>query len=80
MSYFIRILIAFDGLCQAVFRYGTIGVTISARAATARHRGHRWGCWLCDLFLDRIEANHCELARLGDIGRAKKAIAELEAN
>lgn len=76
-AYLLRILIAFDGLCQAFFRFGTIGVTISARAATARHRGHRWGCWMCDYFLDRIQANHCELARLGDMRRAKAAIDEL---
>jgi len=76
-AYLLRIAIAFDGLCEAFLHYGTIGVTISARAATARNHGHKWGCWLCNYFLDLIQANHCELARLGDIRRAQAAIDEL---
>lgn len=79
-AYLFRILIAFDGLCQAFCRFGTIGVTISARAATARAKGHRWGCWLCGYFLDRVSDNHCDRARLGDIRRAQAAIDELTAD
>ena len=54
------------------------GQTISARAATARINGHRWGCVLCWL-LDRVQQGHCDKALDSDIARAKAVIADCEA-
>ena len=57
------------------------GQTISARAATARIDGHRWGCILCRL-LEWIDPKHCAVhggAIDGDIRRARAVIADCEA-
>ena len=76
-AYITRVLIAVDQLFQSAFRYGRPGITISARAATARNHGHAWGCVLCR-FLDWIEADHCTNSILGDIARARAVIYELK--
>ena len=69
------VLIAFDCLVNSVFR-GRSGQTISSRAADARGDGKWWGCVLCR-WLDKIDMNHCEKARLGDIRRAHEVIRDL---
>ena len=80
MSYWLRIVIAFDQFVQALLREGTPGITISSRAGTAAAHGHRWGCWLCWL-LDRAWGfgglGHCESAIRHDIERAQAVIYEL---
>ena len=85
-AYGLRVAIGLDAFCQAVFRFGTLGITISSRAGTAAAHGHRWGYvmwWL----LDRVwpfgknpvtGRPHCKGAIESDIARAKAAIAELE--
>lgn len=75
-AYILRVLIAFDGLIQAMFRFGNVGVTISARAGTAKNNGHRWGCLLCRC-LDWLDADHCAKAIQGDIRRARQVLKEL---
>lgn len=55
-GYWLRVSIAWDGLCQAFFHFGEIGLTISARAGTAQAHAapwgqpvywrHAWGVWL----------------------------------
>ena len=76
-AYITRVLIAVDQLLQSAFRYGRPGITISARAATARNHGHAWGCMLCRA-LDWIEADHCDGAIRGDFTRALAVLEELE--
>ena len=75
--YFFRVLIAIDACIQAFFRRGVPGVTISSRAATARARGHRWGCVLCR-FLDWLDPGHCAKAIRSDRRRARAALKELK--
>jgi hypothetical protein len=70
-----RVLIAFDMLVNVIFD-GITGQTISSRAADARGAGRWWGCVLCR-WLDKIDQNHCEKAKLGDIRRAQDVIADL---
>lgn len=75
-TYLLRVAIALDQFVQAACNRGVIGVTISARADTAREHGHRWGCLLCR-WLDRLDPDHCAKARRNDIARAEAAIASL---
>lgn len=75
-AYFLRVLIAFDQMVQAMLRYGIPGETISARAGKAARRGRRWGCWLCD-FLNIINYDHCEKAIANDRARAQAVINDL---
>ncbi len=82
MSYWLRIAIALDACIQAFFRVGVLGVTISARAGTAKAHGHLWGCWLCRL-LDHsawigFGPGHCEDAIIHDRERARAVLTELE--
>lgn len=49
--YPLRVSIGFDTLAQAMLRVGKLGITISARAWTAKCNGHAWGIWMVD-FLD----------------------------
>jgi hypothetical protein len=77
-AYLLRVAIALDQLLQALCNKGILGITISARAATARKHAHAWGCVLCR-FLDWLETDHCELARRNDIKRAHAVIESLEA-
>jgi hypothetical protein len=70
-----NVLIAADQLLNAIFR-GMPNQTISSRAADARGAGRRWGCVLCG-WLDKLDMNHCEKARLGDIRRARHVIDDL---
>ena len=77
-AYLLRVLIAFDQLVQAAFRFGKPGVTISARAGTAAAHGRSWGSWL-SLALDELEPGHCAKAIRNDIARANAAIEELSA-
>ncbi len=84
-SYLLRVSIAWDGTWQAMANYGTIGITISARALTAAAHGHHWGefmFWLLDRLWpfgrDPVTGkSHCVSARENDILRAQRAIAEL---
>jgi hypothetical protein len=69
------VLIALDQLVNVLFK-GRTGQTISSRAADARGAGRWWGCVLCG-WLDRLDMNHCERARLNDIKRAQSVIADL---
>ncbi len=43
MSYWLRILIAFDFFCEAWFRVGTLCITMSSRTFTAQAHQHKWG-------------------------------------
>lgn len=72
MSYFLRFWLALDLFVQAIANKGQVGVTISARAETARYHGHKWGCVLCK-WLDAMDRDHCYNARLNDMKRAKAA-------
>jgi len=81
-AYLLRIAIALDAFVQATFRVGVIGVTISARAGTAKAHGHRWGCWLCAA-LDHATwigfgPGHCEQAIISDRERALLVLRELD--
>jgi hypothetical protein len=76
-AYLLRVAIAFDAFVQALFRYGTLGVTISARAGTAKAKDHRWGCWLCAA-LDWLDPGHCGKAIKNDRRRARAVLKELE--
>lgn len=76
-AWFHGLCVALDTACGAFFPRSLPGMTISARAATARDHGHRWGCILCRL-LDWLDANHCDGAVANDIARAKAVIAALE--
>ena len=84
-AYGLRVAIGLDAFCQAVFRFGTLGITISSRAGTAAAHGHRWGYvmwWLLDRVWpfgpDLDGRPHCASAIVNDIARAKAAIVELE--
>lgn len=70
-------LVAFDEWAGALAPRSLPGETISARAATARNHGHRWGCWLCKM-LDWIETNHCDEAIANDRRRAEAVIDDLK--
>lgn len=52
------IAVAIDDLTNVACN-GTLGQTISFRAATAMQSGRRWGCILCRV-LDFIQKNHCQ--------------------
>lgn len=77
MSYWIRLLIAYDAFLQAISNKGTLGICISTRAYTAKVHGHRWGIWL-DRQLNRIQPNHCWLSLEGDRRRAQAVLDELK--
>jgi hypothetical protein len=66
----LNVLIALDTLGNCLLK-GSPGETLSARAATARRDGRRWGCVLCRA-LDWLEADHCAQAMLGDSERAAR--------
>lgn len=76
MSYFLRFWLAFDLFAQALLNRGQVGITISARAETARYHDHKWGCILCKI-LDWMERDHCHNARLNDMKRARAAYEAL---
>lgn len=42
-DYLLRVSIGADALLQAAANFGVLGVTISARAWTAKCNGHAWG-------------------------------------
>jgi hypothetical protein len=75
-AYLLRVCIAADQLLQAMFRYGKPGVTISARVGTAAAHDKKWGL-LCARMLNVLGRDHCKLAVLNDIQRARDAIKEL---
>lgn len=52
------IAIGIDNAVSAIFG-GNGYITISERAARARKRGDRWGCYLCRL-LDWADPDHCK--------------------
>lgn len=54
------IALAFDDLGN-VAGNGSMGQTISSRAAHARAEGKRWGCLVCE-DLDKIDPGHCDRA------------------
>jgi hypothetical protein len=55
-----QIAIALDDFAN-VAANGTLGQTISYRAATAMRQGKRWGCVLCG-WLDEVDPGHCTRA------------------
>ena len=75
-AYWLRCWIAIDQCIQAFLNRGIIGVTLSARAETARYHNHKWGCYLCKI-LDWIDKDHCHNARVNDMRRAKDAYDSL---
>jgi hypothetical protein len=75
-AYLLRVAIALDCFVQAICTRGMLGVTISARAETARYHDHLWGCVLCR-FLDWLDRDHCHNARLNDMRRAQEAFTSL---
>jgi hypothetical protein len=76
-KWLLGVFVAFDECAGAWFPRALPGETISARAATARDHGHRWGCWLCR-FLDWLEADHCDDAIANDRARAQAVLDDLE--
>ena len=85
-AYALRVCIGLDAFIQSFFRFGTLGVTISSRAATGAAHGHRWGLilwWVLDRMWpfgrDPVSGRpHCKGAVESDIARAKAVIAQLE--
>jgi len=85
VNYWLRVCIGFDAFVQSLFRFGTLGITISSRAGTAAAHGHRWGLitwWLLDhcwpFGKDKITGeSHCAGAIRNDIARARAAVLEL---
>ena len=84
-TYLLRVAIGTDALLQACSNFGTLGITISARAGTAAAHGHSWGLFLWWL-LDHTwpfgknpvtGESHCAAAIRNDVARARKAIREL---
>lgn len=57
--------------------YGSHGVTISSRIATAAAHDHAWGRYALALVDAFFGAGHCKAAVGHDITRARKAIKEL---
>ena len=78
-------LLGWDGLGAATF-FNKNCVSISSLCRLAqlgqldRVKANRWQAWILVKLawvLDKIQTKHCELARLGDIERAKSTIAIL---
>ncbi len=86
LPFLLRLSIAFDDFCQAWFRGGTIGVTVSSRIGIAAAHGHLWGicgwqlldiCW--PFRRDPVTGqSHCAGAWQSDCARAREAIARIE--
>ena len=84
--YALRVSIGLDAFIQSWFRFGTLGITISSRSASAAAHGHRWGLilwWVLDRMWpfgrDPVSGRpHCKGAVESDIARAKEVIAQLE--
>lgn len=64
------IAVAVDGAGN-VAGNGRLGQTISARAASARQEGRRWGCFLCKL-LDLVDPGHCARAASDPVQNLKE--------
>lgn len=77
MNYFLRLCIALDGLIQATFRYGSHGVTISARTGSAAAHGHAWGVWFSSVLDCVLGKDHCKGAIRNDRLRAHAVLKEL---
>lgn len=79
----LRVSIALDIACQAPWRDGLVGVTMSSRIGTAAAHGHRWGLaaqWLLERAYPLrwvFGPGHCRGAVQHDIERAEAAIASL---
>ncbi|MHB8602168.1 MAG: hypothetical protein ACYC9R_06290 [Nitrosotalea sp.] len=84
-GYSLRIAIASDAFGQAWFNWGTLGLTISSRASTARLHGHLWGkilCWYLDKYppfgIDtQTGLPHSKVCIINDRNRAMKVLMEL---
>lgn len=76
-DYLLRIAIAFDGVGQAMLRYGTHGVTISARTGTAAAHSHPWGVWFSSVLDFILGKDHCKTAIRNDRLRAHAVLKEL---
>lgn len=82
-AYLLRVVIALDACGQAFLRFGTLGVTLSARIGTAAAHGHAWGhagVWVLERSIPLrwiFGPGHCAGAIRHDIERARAAIAEL---
>ncbi len=84
-TWFHGLLVSLDELGAAIL-YNRTDTTISSLCRLAqlellgRVEASRWQAWsLTNLapLLDRIQANHCEKARLADLARAESTIAIL---
>jgi hypothetical protein len=71
-----KVLIISDMWANVVFFNGTPGMTLSARAYTARRDKRRWGIWLSAV-LNRIDPDHTFNAVQNDLLRAKAVEQEL---
>lgn len=71
-----KVLVAADVFWNVVFN-GYPDETISARAATARRDGKRWGCILCK-WLESFDPGHCDNAIQSDEQRAAAAVNDLK--
>lgn len=76
-NWILKVLIAGDYFLNAFAPASPAGMTISSHAAMARADGRTWGRVLANA-LDRIQKDHCNLSMIGDIGRAKAVVNELE--
>lgn len=84
-AYALRVCIGLDAFVQSFFRFGTLGITISSRCASAAAHGHRWGLvgwWLLDhcwpFGKDPVTGmSHCHGAVLSDIQRALSVCDQL---
>jgi hypothetical protein len=77
-GYPMRVLIAFDQLCNVIFFNGRPDETISAHSARAATEGKLWG-ELMSHFLDLFQTDHGAAAEAGDLERTV-IVAGLEEN
>lgn len=70
-SWFNRVLVALDILCNVVFLNGHLDETISSHAARAALEGKKWGVVVCRILNKVIEPNHGGLAIGADAGDAE---------
>ena len=61
-----NILVSLDQLGNTLFG-GDPDETISSRAVKAKHKGKRWGRWMCH-GLDALSPGHCEMSEEPDQG------------
>jgi hypothetical protein len=77
MKFLIKILIAFDYLCNAFAPASIPGMTISSHAGMAAMDGRLWGKIAAGV-LNKIQTDHCALAMQNDSKRSQAVIDELK--